>query len=73
MQKQYDQSVPIYSRSYSTYCLSISRHLGSYKTDKFRGTQHKGGNTAVQSSQLSWAGQCKKCVQYDFKLTSVMN
>ena len=26
---------------------------------------------AVQSSQLSWTGQYKKCVQYDFKFTPV--
>ena len=30
---------------------------------------HKGQNSAVKSSQLSWAGQYKKWVQYDFKFT----
>ena len=28
-------------------------------------------NSTVQSSQLSWVGQYKMCVQYDFKFTSI--
>ena len=32
--------------------------------------QRKGRNSAVKSSQLSWAGQYNKCVQYDFQYTS---
>ena len=48
-----------------------SLHCGSYKPDKLRGTQHKGRNSAVQSSQLSWTGQYKKCVQYNLKSTVV--
>ena len=35
---------------------------------KLRGTQRKGRYSAVKSSQLSWAGQYKKCVQYDSSL-----
>ena len=31
--------------------------------------QSKGRYSAVKSSKLSWAGQYKKCVQYDFKYT----
>ena len=46
------------------YC---SRHFGSYKESKLRGTQRKGRYSAVKSSQLSWARQYKKGVQYDFK------
>ena len=38
---------------------------------KLRGTRHTGRNNAVKFSQLSLAGQCKKCVQYDFKFTPV--
>ena len=41
------------------------------QTDKLRRTRSKGRNSAVQSSQLSWMGQYKKCVQYDFKFTTV--
>ena len=37
---------------------------------KLRGTQRKGRYSAVKSSQLSWAGQYKKCLQYNFKFTS---
>ena len=51
--------------------LLPSHHFGSYMPVKLRGTQHKGRNSAVKSSQLSWAGQYKKFVQYDFKFTSV--
>ena len=55
-----------------------TRHFGSYKQNKIRGTQHKGPvnlagqdstisvYSTVKSSQLSWAGQYNKCVQYDF-------
>ena len=47
-----------------------SRHFGSYEQSKLSVTQRKGRYSAVKSSQLSWAGQYKKCVQYDFKFTS---
>ena len=50
---------------------NMSRHFGSDMPGKLRGTRHKGRNSAVQSRHLSWAGQCKKCVQYDFKFTPV--
>ena len=53
------------------YFIRTARHFGSYEPGKLRGTPHKGRNSAVKSSQLSWAGQHKKCVQYDFKFTSV--
>ena len=46
-------------------------NFGWYKPGKLWGTLHKGRNSAVQSSQLSLAGQYKKCVQYDFKFTPV--
>ena len=36
---------------------SQSRHFGSYKESKLRGTQRKGRYSAVTSSQRSWAGQ----------------
>ena len=49
--------------------VNLRRHFGSYKPGKLRGTKHKGRNSAVQSSQFSWAGQYKKCVQYDFQFT----
>ena len=39
----------------------ISRHFGSYKQSKLRGTQRKGQYSAVKSTQFSWAGQYK-CV-----------
>ena len=45
------------------------RHFGSYKQSKPKETQSKGRYSAVISSQLSWAGQYKKCVQYNFKFT----
>ena len=38
---------------------------------KLKGTWFKGRNSTVKSSKLSWTGQYKKCVQYDFKFTSV--
>ena len=47
-----------------------SRHFGSYKPGNPRGTRHKDRNCAVKSSHLSWTGQYKKCVQYNFKVTS---
>ena len=50
--------------------MYIARHFGLYKESKLRGTQRKGGYNALKSSQHSWAGQCKKCVQYEFKFTS---
>ena len=49
----------------------MSRHFGSYKERKLRKTRCKGRYSAVTSSQLSWAGQYKMCVQYDFKSSSV--
>ena len=39
--------------------------------DKLRGLRHKGRISAAQSSQSRWTGQYKKCVQYDFKFTSI--
>ena len=33
--------------------------------------RHKGRISAVQSRQSKWTGQYKKCVQYDFKFTSI--
>ena len=46
-----------------------TRHFGSDNSDKR--TRHKGRNSAVQSNQSSWAGQYKKCAQYDLKFTPV--
>ena len=48
----------------------ISRHFVSYTQSKLRGKKRKGRYSEVKSSQLSWAGQYKKCVQYDFKFSS---
>ena len=48
----------------------MTRRFGLYKQSKLRGTQRKGRYSAVMSSQLSWTGQYKNCVQYDFKFTS---
>ena len=47
----------------------MSRNFGSYEQSKLRGPRRKGRNSAVKSSQPSWAGQYKKCVQYDVKFT----
>ena len=49
-----------------------TRHFGSYQESKLSVTQRKGRYSLVKSSQLSWAGQYKKCVQtvqYDFQFT----
>ena len=51
--------------------LHISSHFDSYKESRLRGTWRRGRNSGVKYSQLSWAGQYKKCVQYAFKCTSV--
>ena len=51
--------------------IVISRPFGSYRLGKHRGTWHKGQNSLVKSSEPSWAGKFKKCVQYDFKFTPV--
>ena len=51
--------------------MDLTRHFGSYKLGKLRGTWYKDRNSAVQSSQRRWAGQYKKYVQYDFKFASV--
>ena len=40
---------------------------------KLRGIRHKDRISAVQSSQSRGTEQCKKCVQYDFKFTSIYN
>ena len=41
-----------------------SRHFVSDKKGKLRGTRHKGRNSAVKSSQLSWkVCRVQKCVQ----------
>ena len=45
--------------------------LVSYSMGKLRGLQHKGWISAVQSSQSRWTGLYKKCVQYNFKITSI--
>ena len=45
-------------------CLNYSKVIGSY------GTNDK-GQKKCGSTQLSWAVQYKKYLQYDFKLTSV--
>ena len=50
--------------------VKSARYFGVYKQSKLRGTQRKSRYNVVKSSQLSWAGQYKKCVQYDFKFTS---
>ena len=34
-------------------------------------TRRQSQNSAVQSIQLGWTKQYKKCVQYDFKFTSI--
>ena len=44
-------------------------HFGSYTQSKLRETRRKDRYSAVKSSQLcwvSWTGQYKKCVQYDY-------
>ena len=52
--------------------IYASHHFGSYKPGKLRETtRHKGRNSAIESSQLSWVELYKKCVQYDFKFTTV--
>ena len=38
---------------------------------ELRRTRHKVRNRAVQSLQLSWTGQYKKCDSIDFKFTPV--
>ena len=51
----------------------VSPHFGSYKESKLRGKRRSAGSgrySAVKSSQLSWAGRYRKCVQYDFKFTT---
>ena len=58
--------IPFCGRGYNWAC-----HFGSYKQSKLRGTWLKGQNSLVKSSKLSWAGQYKKYVQYNFKFTSV--
>ena len=49
--------------------MMMSRHFGSYQQSKISVAQRKGQYSAVQSSQLSWAGQYKKCVWYNFQFT----
>ena len=53
--------------------MPTSRHFGPYEESKLNVRQRKGRYSAVKSSQLSWAGQYKKCVQYDFPFTSEYN
>ena len=43
-----------------SFWLEVARHFGL-----LRGTRYKGRNSAVQSRQLSWTVQYKKCVQYN--------
>ena len=47
----------------------MARHFGLYQESKLSVTQRKGRYGAVKSSQLSWTGQYKKCVQYYFQFT----
>ena len=61
----------LYSNICSEELANNSGRFGLYKQSKLRRTRRKGRNSAVKSSQLSWAGQNKKCVEYDFKFTSV--
>ena len=49
----------------------ISGRMIHDKKGKLRGRRHKGRNSAVQCSKLSWTGQYNKCVQYDFRFTPV--
>ena len=53
-------------------CVYCACHFDLYKPGKPRGTEHKGQNRVEKSSPLSWAGQYKSCVQYDFKFTPVL-
>ena len=46
--------------------VASTRHFGLYQQSV---RQCKGRYSAVMFSQLSWAGQYKKCVQYDFQFT----
>ena len=50
----------------------VSCHFGSYKRGELREKRPKSRNSALKTSQLSWAGQYKKCVQYDFKFTTAI-
>ena len=47
-----------------TRCYISHAILSSYQESKLNVTQCNG-----RYSQLSWAGQYKKCVQYDFQFT----
>ena len=49
--------------------IIAARHFSSYQESKLSVTQRKGRYSAVESSQLSWAGQYNKCVPYDFQFT----
>ena len=40
-----------------------------YTQSKLKGTQRKGRYYEVKSSELSWAGQYKKYLQYDLRFT----
>ena len=51
--------------------VQCTRHYGSYKPGKLRGTRQKGRKIAVKSSQLGWEEQYRKCVQYNIKFTPV--
>ena len=44
----------------------IARHFGSCKPGL---TRRNTTQRSKQSNPLSWAGQYKKCIQYDFKFT----
>ena len=54
---------------HAVYSEYTARHFGSNQQSKLSVTQRKGRYSAVKSSQLIWAEQYKKCVQYDFQLT----
>ena len=55
------------------YCVpdGMASHFGSYQESKLSVTQRKGQYSEVKSNQLGWAGQYKKCVQYDFQFIRI--
>ena len=54
---------------YTITQYNILPHFGSYQNSNLSVKQHKGRYSAVKSSQLSWARQYKKCVQYNLQYT----
>ena len=51
--------------------VKIKRTPCIYERSKHIYIELVGRNSSVKFSQLSWPGQYKKCVQYDFKFTPV--